>query len=142
MPRRLTRRQKAARMNRWRWKGHTPEGLEALRDAAINTRPWLGSTGHRTPEGKARARLNALRHGGRAFAVLPDQVKVGLESLRAAEAALGGLELSGIYEAFSYFREAPTPGMQTRATKLLSCYTDLVLGMVPQGEAGLVEEVG
>ena len=142
MPKRLTPRQKAARMNRRKWRGHTPEGLDALREAAIKNRPWKGSTGPQTPEGKARVRLNALRHGGRAFAVLPDQVKAGLESLRAAEEDVRALEPSAIYEAFTYFLEVPTPQMQDRAAKLLSRYTGLMLGMAHDVEASLVEPVG
>jgi len=41
----------------------SPEGLEALRLAARKNRPWEGSTGPRTAEGKARSRWNALKHG-------------------------------------------------------------------------------
>ena len=55
----------ANRANRKRWRGHTPEGLQRLRTAAAANQPWLRSTGPRTLAGKARSRLNALKHGGR-----------------------------------------------------------------------------
>ena len=36
----------------------TPEGLQRLREAALRNKPWLHSTGPRTPEGKARSSQN------------------------------------------------------------------------------------
>ena len=39
------------------------DGRERLRRAILVRRPWLTSTGPRTQEGKAKSRLNALRHG-------------------------------------------------------------------------------
>jgi len=41
----------------------TPAGREAKRAAALLHKPWLHSTGPRTPAGKRRSALNALRHG-------------------------------------------------------------------------------
>ena len=55
----------ANRRNRKRWKGHTPEGLNRLREAALRNRPWMKSTGPRTPKGKAKSKLNAWKHGQR-----------------------------------------------------------------------------
>ena len=55
----------ANRENRARWTGHTHEGLQRLREAALRNQPSQRSTGPRTPEGKARAKMNALKHGGR-----------------------------------------------------------------------------
>ena len=46
----------------------TPAGLAALRASAHRHRPWEFSTGPRTPDGKAAAGQNALRHGERSAA--------------------------------------------------------------------------
>ena len=43
----------------------TPEGLISLRSSAARTRPWDQSTGPKSPEGKARSRMNAQKHGER-----------------------------------------------------------------------------
>src|SRR5580700_5922802 len=49
----------AGRLNQRKRKGFTPEGLEKLRQTALQNKPWLKSTGPRTPEGKAKVALNA-----------------------------------------------------------------------------------
>ncbi len=59
------RRIEANRRNRKRWRGHTAAGLDRLRQAALRNRPWLKSTGARTEAGKAKIRMNALKHGER-----------------------------------------------------------------------------
>jgi hypothetical protein len=48
----------AGKLNRAKRGPLTPEGREALRQAALANRPWDASTGPRTPEGKARAARN------------------------------------------------------------------------------------
>lgn len=43
---------------------HFPQASkDRLRAAAIRNRPWEHSTGPRTTGGKARSRMNALKHG-------------------------------------------------------------------------------
>ncbi len=55
------RRVEIGRRNQTRWKGHTADGLERLRQAAMRNKPWLFSTGPRTPEGKARCAANGRK---------------------------------------------------------------------------------
>ena len=52
------RRVAAGKFHYAKRKGLTPEGLERLRAAALANKPWLHSTGPRTPEGKARSAAN------------------------------------------------------------------------------------
>jgi hypothetical protein len=57
----------------------TVEGKLRLRLAALANRPWLSSTGPRTPEGKARAAANGkLRQNG---ALSVREVRVSLAEL-------------------------------------------------------------
>ena len=44
--------------NRLQRQGVTEAGRQRLREAALAHKPWLHSTGSRTPAGKARAALN------------------------------------------------------------------------------------
>jgi hypothetical protein len=55
------RRVEIGRRNRARWKGFTPAGLERLRQAVKEFKPWRFSTGPRTPEGKARCAANGRK---------------------------------------------------------------------------------
>lgn len=85
MPRKLTPRQVAARINRKKRKGLTPEGREALRQAALTNRPWEHSTGPRTAAGKAASRWNAHQHGDRARELLPEEFKAYAALVELAE---------------------------------------------------------
>ena len=70
----------AGRRNRAKSQGVTPEGRERLRQAALLNRPWLYSTGPRTPEGKAKVAMNgkARQKGPRSVR----QIKADLGELR------------------------------------------------------------
>jgi hypothetical protein len=72
----------AGKLNRSKRKGLTPQGRERLREAALANRPWVFSTGPRTPEGKARVAQN-----GKASQKGP----VSVRQLRAQLAGLRGL---------------------------------------------------
>jgi hypothetical protein len=74
------RRVAAGRRNRAKSQGVTPEGRERLRQAALLNRPWLHSTGPRTPEGKAKVAMNgkARQQGPRSVR----QTKADLGELR------------------------------------------------------------
>lgn len=87
MPKKLTARQRAARKARAAWCGISPEGLERLRAAAHEHRPWERSTGPRTPEGKARARRNAVRNGARLDVLMPREQAELLLAIERAELA-------------------------------------------------------
>lgn len=63
----LTPRQRAAANARAHRKpGFTPEGLERLRTAALENKPWAKATGPTSAEGKARSSRNAWKGGYRA----------------------------------------------------------------------------
>ena len=65
----------------------TPDGLDSLRASIARVRPWIYSTGPRTPEGKARSKVNAWKHGERsAEAVARRRDLAGL--LREARACI------------------------------------------------------
>lgn len=51
----------AGRRNWSKRRGFTPEGLERLRQAALQHRPWEHSTGPRTAAGRAISALNRRR---------------------------------------------------------------------------------
>ena len=55
------RRVEIGRRNQARWKGFTPDGLERLRQAVKEFKPWRFSTGPRSPEGKAVCAQNGRK---------------------------------------------------------------------------------
>lgn len=89
MGKRLTARQIAGRLNRAKRKGLTPGGLEALRQAALNHRPWEHSTGPRTWHGKKVTRRNAFRTGERADVCLPESFQAYALAVQLYEAGQG-----------------------------------------------------
>jgi len=91
----LTPRQRAAANARaHRRPGFTPEGLERLRAAALEQKPWLSSTGPRTDTGKLRSRMNAYKGGFksrlRSFQAFRRDLSTWLSSLDT-EAARGNI---------------------------------------------------
>lgn len=62
----LTPRQRtAANARAHRKQGFTPDGLERLRAAAVENKPWTRSTGPTSASGKARSSRNAWKGGCR-----------------------------------------------------------------------------
>ncbi len=49
--------------------GWTPERRARQAELMRTLKPWERSTGPKTPEGKKRVSMNALKHGGRCAAV-------------------------------------------------------------------------
>lgn len=128
MPKRLTPRQVAARKNRKRWRGHTMEGLERLRAAAHEGRPWEKSTGPRSVAGKHASRQNARRHDGRSLVLLPDPTRRFLELLRAAERDQGAIpSLVLAAEAAEALARTLQPEAFIRAARTLRRYQRLLL---------------
>jgi hypothetical protein len=71
----------AGRLNWAQRKGLTPEGRERLRQAAHANKPWLFSTGPRTPAGKVTAAANGKK---RQFGLMSiRELKADLRLLRA-----------------------------------------------------------
>ena len=79
----------AGRLNRAKRGALTPEGRERLRRAALANRPWLRSTGPRTPQGKARSARN-----GRARQAGPLSVREVRASLAELEVLARGMRAS------------------------------------------------
>jgi hypothetical protein len=80
------RRSEINRRNRRKWR-ITPEGRARIGAAARIHRPWEGSTGPQTAEGKARsARNGALRHEGPSLRELEAEV-AGVFALMSQMAA-------------------------------------------------------
>ena len=96
--RRNPRRVLAGRANRMKWGGISPEGLERLRQAALQNRPWRFSTGPKTAAGKAIvARNGKVRQKGpisvREARAIARDVRTLIRTTRAARRS--GLEITG-----------------------------------------------
>src|SRR5580700_3390084 len=73
------RRAAAGRLNRMKRRGLTDEGRQRLRAAALLNKPWLFSSGPKTPEGKQRVALNGK---------LLQQDRLSVRELRATVAEM------------------------------------------------------
>ena len=93
----LTPRQRAALNARQHRKGISPEGRERLREAAQRNRPWVHSTGPKTPEGKAMSSRNAVTHG------MSVQLRLLADERRDIQRWLAALDLD---DAQALFRTA------------------------------------
>jgi hypothetical protein len=128
MPKIVTPRQAAARKNRKKWKGHSPEGLEALRQRARANRPWEFSTGPRSADGKRISSMNAVTHGGRANTLLPPHVKAVIEAIRGAERGEGEPPpFTEVEAALYHLMDGPGVEWILRSVNLLSRYQSLML---------------
>lgn len=127
MPKKLTPRQIANRMNRKRWRGHSAEGLARLRAAAHAARPWEKSTGPRSAAGKAASRRNARRHDGRSAVLLPEPTRRFLAQLRDAERGSGPIPSPGLaIEAAEALSRTFHPEAFIRAARTIRRYQRLV----------------
>lgn len=128
MPKRLTARQKAGRINRKKWVGHSEAGLAALSQAAKDSRPWEKSTGPRTIMGKRVSRGNAFRHGGRAGVLLPVTIKDCLVALDLAERGEGLLpDAERVYGAMELLMAHEAASAQIRAASIICRYSRLIV---------------
>jgi hypothetical protein len=75
------RRVAAGRANRAKRGPLTQEGRERLRTAALRNKPWLRSTGPKSPEGRAQSAINGKQ--GQVGARSVREVRADLKAVRA-----------------------------------------------------------
>lgn len=135
MPKKLSPRQKANRINRTRWVGHSADGLLRLQAQAHLRQPWNASTGPKTRAGKDISRFNALRHAGRADALLPEACRAFILALRQAEQGLGAPpSLLEAQQALQQLMHLPSPAALLRAVRLSRRYESLLCNGDPHAE--------
>jgi hypothetical protein len=83
------RRVAAGRENQKRRNADTDDGRERLRAAALRNRPWLQSTGPRTPEGKARAAENGRKR--QTGSISTSKLRSMLAEVRSLRRSIAGL---------------------------------------------------
>lgn len=120
MARRFNARSAAAKRNRAKRRGLTPEGRAALQAAALRNRPWEASTGPRTETGKRSSSGNAVKHGRRSWALLPDGVRAAYVMIRDAERSGGMPDLGAVSLAIDALRDYGDTFGQLRGLALLS----------------------
>ncbi len=103
-------------------KGWTEERRKAQAERCRANKPWKNATGPKTKEGKARASLNAFKHGNRCrvYDRLRYALRLNREFLRIASGALAEMdanELNHISKKGSKIKQAAHASRQNPPTK-------------------------